>query len=57
MAQYQGAFEQLLEEFLGRIVTKTALMTIDIALELAKVAAMVKDISKCPMPYTSDLYI
>ena len=57
MAQYQGTVEQLLEEFRGRIATKTALMTVDIALELAKVATMVKDISKWTMPYTSDLCI
>ncbi|KAF7966264.1 hypothetical protein HWV62_39409 [Athelia sp. TMB] len=44
VAQYQGTFGQLLEEFRGRIATKTALMTIDIALEMAEVTAMVKDI-------------
>ncbi|KAF7966263.1 hypothetical protein HWV62_39407 [Athelia sp. TMB] len=44
VAQYQSTFEQLLKEFHDRVATKTALMTVDIALELAKVAAMVKDI-------------
>ncbi|KAF7984961.1 hypothetical protein HWV62_9903 [Athelia sp. TMB] len=44
VTQYQSTFKQLQDEFHGRITTKTALMTVDIALATAQVAAAVKEI-------------
>ena len=45
VAQFQGTFEQLKEEFHGRIATKTALMTADIAATVKAIDVTAKAIS------------